>query len=136
MKEEVRRLQALVRVTPIEFEPNTNNPERDQRARELLEHVVGTEAFNDFYAKGYVEVKSKLHPGQYIQIRPLGAGTLIWERKTQNGVAHERPVAMLCIQLVDHWSFPMEDQMVALYLLAKYDEQRFYRTANLVEKYV
>lgn len=85
------------------------------KARKLLEHLVGEEAYKKFLVTGFIEVPSKLHPGWIYLVAANGGGVHLRQ------VGWPRLMAHLCVYVPS--PFPDDDGTAAIYLMAKHQEE-------------
>jgi len=122
------RLRPNPRVVEVQAEATTaqgRKADAEKRARQLIEDVVQPSEYLQFSRHQYIEIQ-----GQWwrYRIRAVGQTQI---RAHACGCLR----GMACLQLggqgTEWCTYPMEDRIVAEYLLLKNEEQRYLATANI-----
>jgi aminoglycoside phosphotransferase family enzyme len=90
----------------------------EDKAREMLFDLIGADKREEYERTGQVYVQGQRH-GYIVR----GHGHV--KRIEGNGKIRE-----LCIHLQDHYRYPDTDNVIALLMSLKYDEENFIKTAN------
>jgi hypothetical protein len=112
--DEAARLKAQKRA----FELRKKKEAAEEKAKEMLLDLIGEDLRADYERTGQVYVQGQRH-GYIIK----GYGHV--KRIEGNGKIRE-----LCIHLQERHKFPDTDNVIALLMALKYDEERFIKTAN------
>lgn len=111
-----------VRRIEVEALPRNIEMRSEECARKLIQDVLQPAEYQQFCDKDYIEISGKawlyrIRRGGQTQLRALTCGCL---------------KATACLELsgIGH-HYPVEDRMVAEYLLLKNDEQHYLHTANI-----
>ena len=86
----------------------------------LLEHVLGETEYRSLMRNGWIDIPSRKYKHRFFRIFRQINGVHVFDEGINT--------SHLCIFMAPHWgdSFPMEDAVIGLYLIAKYDELRLY----------
>lgn len=95
----------------------------EAKAENLLLHVIGKAAFARMLETGYVEIPSKRYSGIYRIHQDAQRGVQLVKAD-----APLIPIATICISTLPGEYLPAADQLVTLYMIAKYDEERLHTT--------
>lgn len=95
----------------------------EAKAESLLLHVIGKAAYMKMMETGYIELPSKRHSGRYRIHRDARRGVQLID-----GGDLAIPTASICIYAAPDEVLPTADQLVTLYMIAKYDEHRLHTT--------